>query len=181
MHCKYCGKDIVADNRYCANCGKEQYNHEGKTNSNTEAKEENVSKKIDSIKETKETANRKKTSCGDQILGVIAFVAAFALGKYLGMTYFLLIIPGILGWYLASWYVKKTIHQNKLTKFIAWSNLITWFIPIVGFFTSAASIKFNESFGKKDKKYIILGIIGLAFSLINAIAGALKATGYISF
>lgn len=108
----------------------------------------------------------------EQVSRIVGFIVGIIAWKYLGILYFLIIVAGFLGWYLASLYSNK-YKENGLTKFIAWINIITWFIPPVGLFTALASFKFNQVYGEKTKLYLILAIIGLVASVINGILGVI--------
>lgn len=160
MYCSKCGKKIDDDSKFCEYCGEE-------TQTNDFPKQDKES--------NKDELDKPKKSCWIQFLGIIVAIIAFALGRFLGLTFSVLLIPVLLGWYLASWYSKRFEKENGVTKFIAWINTASWFIPAIGFFTSLASINFSYKYGQKDKKYFVLGIIGLVLSLINALIGAVMA------
>ena len=161
MYCRHCGKKIDDDSEFCVYCGEKV---EGK-NSSEVMRAKNTDSEINKIDGNTESVWMK-------FLGIIVTIVSIALGRFLGLAFFILLIPAVIGWYLAFWYEKKVKTENSLTKFIAWINIVSWFIPIAGFFTSLASIKFSESYGKKDKKYLVLGIIGLCLTLVNGVIGA---------
>lgn len=107
-----------------------------------------------------------------QIVEVIVTIVAIITAKYLGILYLIFLLVGWLGWYLGLLY-SKNHKENSLTKFVAWVNLATWFIPIVGFFTVFASFAFNTKYGERNKIYLVFAIIGLVLSVINGIAGVI--------
>ena len=161
MHCDNCGKEAKSISKFCAYCG-----------AKLEIKGSSQEIKTTTVEREKDKIDGKKESVWMQFLGIIIVIASIALGRFLGLAFFVLLIPAVIGWYLASWYVKKVTTENGLTKFIAWINIVSWFIPIAGLLTSLASIKFSESYGKKDKKYLVLGIIGLCLAVVNGVIGA---------
>lgn len=98
----------------------------------------------------------------------ISFILWWAVVYFLWFQWLLLFgIPCVIWAIFGNWYSKKIDKPNKLTKIIAWSNLVTWIIPIVWLLTSVSTI----SLSKLDKKYTILWYIWLIAALINAIVG----------
>lgn len=113
---------------------------------------------------------QKGDSGSGGLLGILVTIGCFALGRYMGLGFFVLLIPGLAGWWLGGLAVKKK-SLIKLIDFVAWSNVITWFIPAAGVATSMFAFSANEASSTKKKKIIILGVIGLVASLINAVLG----------
>lgn len=58
--------------------------------------------------------------------------------------------------------------QSTFTKIIAWSNLVTWLLPPLGFFTSSYTFVIAKN-SPKSRKYWILASIGLSLSLLNGL------------
>jgi hypothetical protein len=88
---------------------------------------------------------------------------------------FILGLVPFIGIKFADWIV-KTSKYNRLTTVLLWLNTISWIIPVVGFFTSAFSLRYFQKASNSDKKFALLGTIGLVLSLANSILGA--AMGY---
>lgn len=116
------------------------------------------------LKQKKET----KREIGS-VIGVIVFLLSFIIGYYLGIVYFLLIALGYLGYLFSGWYIKRKKVSSTVINIICWSNIITWFLPILGISTSIASLRFAKFMN--NKTYLILGIFGISLSVINGILG----------
>ena len=57
-------------------------------------------------------------------------------------------------------------------KFLFRSNLVTWIIPFIGFFTSTATYSINAgNHGQDRTKYIWFARIGFVLSFINSAIG----------
>lgn len=87
------------------------------------------------------------------ILGVVAFLLAFALFKYLGLVGLLFVGAYYLGDWLGKWYMKRNNPNTKLTSFMSWLNLLTWFLPPLGIFNASLAYGFSKSekIGKSNK------------------------------
>jgi len=127
----------------------------------------------DALEKIKKYYKEKSSNSSSFLFYLVAIGSAIVgliVGRLLGLIYFLFFAVGYLGWYLASLYSKK-YSENKFSRFIAWINLVTWLIPLVGFFTVFATFKFNQAYGKKTKLYRVLAIIGLVACVINGAIG----------
>lgn len=121
-----------------------------------------------------ENIKPKKTSLFEKIVEYTAAIIGFLIGKYFGFLGILLFIgPIILGDYIPNWYMKRENINYKLIKFIGWSNVCTWILPPLGIFTGTLSVKFASYDNKQKIKYRVLGVIGIIFSLANAVVGIL--------
>jgi len=119
------------------------------------------------------------------IISIIVTILFIVLFRYIGslgnggvgITFLLCMLFGWLGWIAGGFAIKK--GWLEAIRFINWSNVITWLIPIVGVFTSLLSFRAyfdlpnlgNHSKGKK--LYLTLGLISIILSIINGIAGVL--------
>ncbi len=152
MKCITCGKELPTTALFCNKCGTKV--DDKSTPSNTLA-----------------TPKNNQNNFKSQALGWIGTIGGIALGKLLGLAFFIIIIFPILGYYFAKWYTKNNRQRNWITNLIIWSNLITWIFPIAGYFTSIASLTIYENTDKTNKKAQILGWICLILSIINSLIG----------
>lgn len=108
-----------------------------------------------------------------QIFNVLITIAAGIIGYNLGIAYFILLAPILLGIYVPKWCIKKKINiKHSIIKFIAWSNIITWFVPIVGLFTSCFILSLYQQIDfPNKKKYKTIAIVGLTLTVINSASG----------
>lgn len=116
---------------------------------------------------------------GRLILILTVFVILLSLTfAFPWVARFVFLTPATLGMIFASLYLKKNPSPNRFTRFIVWSNLYFWLIPPVGGFVAATSLCCHLIYHGKSKKYLILGLIGLAISwftemmLVAAITGS---------
>lgn len=109
------------------------------------------------------------------ILGILAFIIAFALFRYLGIVGLIFLAAYYLGDWLAKWYFKRKSVNEKLLNFASWANIITWLLPPLGVFNATLAYGFStQSSSESKNKYRNLAIIGAALSLINAVIGILQ-------
>jgi len=168
MYCTHCGhkQEVVA--KYCSSCGK-AISKDNLLTTHTGS---------DSIKNSKASIGARRDT-GMIIVGC-TLIISFLFGRFLGLVgIIILFVPGALGWWLATLYSKKNEGANSFINFICWANLLTWIIPPVGAFTVGFSLSLSGIYGKTSKKYIILGLIGMAASIINAIIGVMIQKGMI--
>jgi hypothetical protein len=114
-------------------------------------------------------------------IGIVAGLAGFSLvAVYPALFGLMIIILGssLLGGWYGSWYAKKKQYNESWIKFLFWSNLCTWFIPIIGFFTATATYQINSR-NKGNDRVQFMWITGVcyALSLVNAFFGAKIAAG----
>lgn len=104
------------------------------------------------------------------IVAYVETLVGFIFFIELNIVWFLTIfLPLMAGWGFAKWYLKKEKANVKLINFIAWANVCSWLIPIVGVFTSIFTLEVSEHPAFKKKKYIILGLIAAILSLLQMI------------
>jgi len=104
----------------------------------------------------------------------IGFFLGYLIVKILGpIFFFIFLIAVLIGLYFPNWYLKKENVNKSLIKGIAWSNVITWFLPPLGLMVSIATFGFSSSEKIEDRqKYKKLAIVGLTLSIINSFLGA---------
>ncbi len=155
MYCSKCGGELSGNVSSCKNCEEKTIVTNTKLESGNEEKSEPESSK----------------SIFSGILGVVIFILALALGKFMGLVALLLYVSFYAGQKISKWYLKRKNINESVVNFISWSNVITWIFPILGLFTAAFAIESGEMSEDKGKKYLILGYVGSVFSILNSIAG----------
>lgn len=109
------------------------------------------------------------------ILGILAFIFAFALFRYLGIVGLLFIGAYYLGDWIAKWYCKRKTINEKVLSFASWTNVVSWLLPPLGVFTASMAYSFSvNSKSESNKKYRNLAIIGAVLSIINAAIGIIQ-------
>ena len=166
MYCQQCGSKVNKDSYFCHNCGVEIKNKKYITI----AENTRDIKKIDNKKQS----NLSSTQLMGIIGSILILIIGKSMGKYLGFAPFIFILIIIfiisIGSWFPKWYVKRGRVNQSFIRVIAWSNLITWFLPVLGLLTGVLTIKFYI-LGKGEKKYKILGIVSIILSIINAVIG----------
>lgn len=160
MFCQNCGNKIKEDAKFCSSCGADLV----KSTVIKDSKEKN---------ETTLVTPDKKTSVFNSIISVVFFIAAFAIGRFLGLVTFLFIGAWALGEWFPKWYMKREKVNSSLVKWIVWSNVLTWLLPPLGVLTGFAALEFSNYFPANRKKYKTIAIIALIASFINALSGVL--------
>ena len=158
MNCQNCKSPIVEDVKFCGKCGH-----------NTQAANQNS-------REGATAKGKKVNSNGyifDQVVRVLSLLIAFAVGKYLGLVFFLFLAAYLIGQWFPKWYLKREKINIKLVRFIVWSNLVSWLLPPLGIMTGFAALEFANHFPGDQKKYKTLAVIGIGASLLNATIGVL--------
>lgn len=158
MYCDNCGNEIAEISKFCSSCG-------------AEVKTQKVKEEYVEIVTPKE----EKSNILNSITSVIFFIAAFAIGKFLGLVVFLFIAAWAIGEWFPKWYMKREKVNTVLVKWIVWSNLLTWLLPPLGVMTGFAALKFSDYFPGVSKKYKIVAIIALVASILNATSGILMS------
>ena len=115
------------------------------------------------------------------IVGVLAGLAGFTLVAVypflIGALLVLLVSTGLGSWY-GAWYAKKGSHSKTVLNILFWSNVITWIVPLVGFFTSSATFQINaRNHGADRRQFMIIAGICYGLSLINGFFGVKLALG----
>lgn len=164
MKCSNCGTEIKEGHKFCTKCGQRVGIPESEP---TQLSTDQDSKQ--------KKPNMKKSGIGSQILGLVTTIVAFAIGRYLGLAYFVLLIPAVIGWWLGGLAAKK--ESFKAINFIAWSNVLTWLLPPLGLATSVFTINYNEHVSNKSKQHNILAIIGIVLSVGNGLIGVIMKSG----
>ena len=160
MFCQNCGNKIKEDAKFCPSCGAGL------------AKSAVIKDSKEKIETTTATPD-KKTSVFNSIISVVFFIAAFVIGRFLGLVTFLFIGAWALGEWFPKWYMKHEKVNLSLVKWIVWSNVLTWLLPPLGVLTGFAALKFADYFPSENKKYKIIAVIALVASILNAISGVL--------
>lgn len=160
MFCKDCGNKIEKDSKFCPSCG---------TELTIVAEIKNTQENF----ETRIESTDKKTSVFNSIISVVFFIAAFAIGRFLGLVVFLFIGAWSIGEWFPKWYMKREKVNASLIKWIVWSNVLTWLLPPLGVMTGFAALGFSNHFPNDTKKYKTVAIIGIVASLLNALSGVL--------
>lgn len=109
------------------------------------------------------------------IFGIIGFIGGYILFKAIGLASILFIIVFLLGNWASKKYIKEHKTENNVINWIAWSNLITWLLPILGIATAISSYNFSNNFKHGKNKYLYLAITGGLLSILNALWGVLLA------
>lgn len=110
----------------------------------------------------------------NKVIGILAFIVAFVLFRFLGLVGLFFLAAYFIGIWISNWIIKKGNVDGKLAKWLAWSNVVTWFIPLVGILTVAASYNFSNTKTVNKQTYRNLALLGLLLTLINAIWGTLQ-------
>lgn len=160
MFCENCGNKITKDSKFCPSCGADLSKPAAMKNT-----QENI--------ETAVATADKKTSVFNSIISVLFFIAAFAIGRFLGLIVFLFIGAWAIGEWFPKWYLKRERANVTLVKWIVWSNVVTWLLPPLGVMTGFAALKFGDYFPGESKKYKTIAVLALIASIINAISGIL--------
>lgn len=160
MFCQNCGNKIKEDAKFCPFCG-------------ADLAKSAVTKDYKEKIETTPVTPDKKTSVFNSIISVVFFIAAFVIGRFLGLVTFLFIGAWALGEWFPKWYMKREKVNLSLVKWIVWSNVLTWLLPPLGVLTGFSALKFADYFPSENKKYKIIAVIALVASILNAISGVL--------
>jgi len=120
------------------------------------------------------TGIKKEKSLAYYFSVAISFFLGYLIVKILGpIILFVFLIAVLIGIYFPDWYLKRTNVNKSFIKGIAWSNVISWFLPPLGLMVSIATLSFSYSQKVEDtQKYKKLAIVGLTLSIINSILGA---------
>lgn len=155
MYCSKCGSEINDDMSPCKNCVEKTIATDTKIELNNEEKSEPKSVK----------------SIFSGIFGVVIFILAIALGRFMGLAALFLYVSFYAGQKISKWYLKRKTLNESVVNFISWLNVIAWVFPVAGLFTAACAIESGEMLGDKGRKYLILGYVGSVLSILNSIVG----------
>ena len=180
-YCDKCGAEVTEDQNYCTVCGNNLKNDKKIGNSKYGSERggnQQAGYKLELAKELDDKSKKDVKPAGvlARIAGVIVAFIAFAIGRYLGFTLLVLFIityvPYFLGKKLSMRYIKKGFISNGAFGFIAWSNILTWFLPPLGIFTATTTLLLiGHSKRKPPKAYKVLAIFCIIALVINAIFG----------
>jgi len=123
-----------------------------------------------------EVNTNKPRTASEWVVYILSIVGGYYLFYYLGITGVIFLVAILGGIFIPNWIYKKYGYTQTLVDIIAWSNLILGLIlPPLGVFVGIFPMKFNTLLPAEEKKtrYLVLGIIGLIISLINALFGIL--------
>lgn len=111
------------------------------------------------------------------IEGIVSLIIAIILARTLGFGMVFLVASFFIGLYLPRLYLKKWKISKKGLARLAWANIFTWFVPIIGVFTFGLAIGSMNNAGviseKEKNKYLVLSVIGAILSIINAMLGVM--------
>jgi len=105
------------------------------------------------------------------VFGIVAFVVAYALFRYLGLVGLLFVGA----YYVGNWLAKLVVKKSSPDKvgFIPWFNVVTWLLPPLGVLTASFSYGLTATPTGNKNKYRNLAIVGGVLSIINAGIGIL--------
>jgi cation transport ATPase len=182
--CSNCGEKVEKNQRFCGVCGHEIKNTTKivKRSSNNKNNDNREQEFTDAEAKTYEASKKHVNSKGSKnniikqslnsVFGWIVYFISFALGKLVGGVLLLIVlVPSLLGTVFAGWFSKKNGTEHGLVKIIVWINLIAWILPVLGYFTSSATVVFANHSSKHKKMWMALGILAFALSLINSYLG----------
>ena len=107
---------------------------------------------------------------------VVLFIIAYYLLDFFGILGLLILILAIfLGFWFPRWYLRRQNPKPLVAAIFAWLNIALWILPPLGLLGSIATLGFAKYYPASRKKYLILGAIGLALTIINGVWGALSA------
>jgi uncharacterized membrane protein len=85
-------------------------------------------------------------------------------------AYVVMGLVSIVGAFYGVYYLKKVTKSNTWLKLLFWSNMFTWIVPPIGFFTYGATRTINSRNHDDDRKlFIRLANVCFWLSFINAI------------
>lgn len=164
MYCNNCGKLNPKNSNFCQYC---DYKFADSQSDNLDQKQNDVPVQSANVSEAPKKGKKSKwKTFGGIVLGLFIYICARVVGQSLGITTFILILTWLIGYWLARWLSKKHL-QSKLLSIIAWVNLVSWFIPILGFLT--AGVTYLVAQKRNQKKYYALVIIAVTLSIITAL------------
>lgn len=112
--------------------------------------------------------NQEKNIWNSKLVSIPIVIIGFFIGKYLWIIWLLGTFWSMYLWYLLWWWIKENNHINKaIVKVLAWSNLFTWIIPFIWYFTSVVSFVVYKNYWSKKLFYI--SIISFIATVINSI------------
>jgi len=175
MHCSKCGNNVPAEASFCNKCG---YKIDSGLKDITSEKAEataiisNINNNYSAAQTSSAPKVSKSYSLVIRIITYLSAIIFYVLGRYFGLFVFVFIIPIIIADWFPRWYFKKYQVKNTLIDIIIWSNVITWFIPIIGLATSITALNISSYLDSNNKKKtLILGIICLLLTVINGWIG----------
>ncbi len=160
MLCENCGNKIDRSSKFCPSCGVDLAQ-----SATMKSPKKNIRAVI--------AAPDEKSGTFNSIILIGFFIAAFAIGRLLGLVVFFFIGAWALGDWFPKWYMKREKVNMTLVKWMVWSNLFTWLLPPLGVFTGFAALKLGDYFPSESKKYKAIAVIALIASMLNVISGIL--------
>lgn len=116
----------------------------------------------------KVTIPKNRHELWKQTMPIIYYILIISSARFFGFTLVILIIPFLIGGYLAKFWLKRWEINPSIIKYVAYSNLLSWIIPIIGLFTAGFILGFEKTTIQLPKKYRILAIIGLILAFGNS-------------
>lgn len=158
MYCENCGNKIKEEGQFCTSCGIEVKHILGTPGE---------------VTGTKENKSGTVKSAFDKVVTIGTIIIGFAIGKYLGLVFFLFLGAFLLGQWFPKWYLRREGINITLINWVVWSNIITWLLPPLGIMTGFAALEFGNHFPGARRKYKIIAVLGIGLSLLNALSGIL--------
>jgi hypothetical protein len=91
----------------------------------------------------------------------------------IGVAVIIAFVLALLAAWWARWYLKRPNINKMWLRVLFWSNVVTWLVPAVGFFTGFATLTINEkNHGSGRTKYMVMAVVGLVLSFANSLYGA---------
>ena len=179
-YCSECGESIVDNSKFCGNCGK---NFSSST-SGLLAKDSvyiHLFSDLEIIEKNKLNSGNKKESKFMNVISQFAtlffVVLGGAIGKELGLWVILaIVVPTFIGSWVAARYVKNHKTGNNGLKALFLLNLVTWFIPLIGFPVSTATFVIAERIKEDNirRQWYWMSVIFFTVTLINSLYGAIR-------
>ena len=172
--CDFCGSKLDMNSKFCGKCGK-PVKGPAVNQSTSDNEIAGVNRDITNKAGTTAGVQKPKTTL-DKVIYVVVLIASYLLVRYVGLISFLIILFAcVIGVWFPRWYLKCKNVNQKLINWIAWSNILTWFIPPIGIITGVATIGFSNVQNINKRKYMILAIIAIVLAIINATWGVIGA------
>jgi hypothetical protein len=190
MKCQHCSQPISETSKYCRYCGEK-----------VARKNDNPDKEANWVGETKvvtpEKSNEdepwftphpdkdKNATASEEpaskikavalrVLGVVGWGIGYLISKNFGIVFLIFIFAPLIAIGLTEKYLVNHKPSKGLVNGLAWCNLATWILPILGVTVGALSLHLSKYLlGSFQKKVRTLGWIGMILSIVNAIVGIL--------
>lgn len=181
MYCTNCGESLNEDAKFCDKCGsrvKPEHKREQLQEVSLEGANINGSSRASSARKSTLPLYYKVANWIASIVVLILLKLAVSEwssgynGVELWAAFLVALIAYSIGYYLPRSNVgKKLVAHITLMSWIAWINLVAWFLPPLGIATGLLSVGFADALGgTKRTRNILLGYVGLVLAILNAAA-----------